>query len=839
MKRKLLIVLLLLVATFTYADIHSVMPSGAGSINDPYLLSTINELDWFFHLTQSETSGKYFTLTTDIDLNPTIVGTTYAPGIDRFEGHFNGDNHTISNYCIKAKDTYFTGLFNKLYKQATIKNLIIENPIISGETKTVDIGGLVGIMLDQTSLDNIYVINADIVGGRAVGGIVGESKSLANITNCMVINSTIRAEKALAGGICGVSHSTLNNMTCISNHIYTNMYGGGICGFIHMNTHALNLFNYQGSVEGNSNCGGILGRISKGLLENTFVGGTYIKGDENSTGVIIGTALNSIITHCSYDNTQEIKKHIGLSENNILQKLYSGNTSWCIEPKKITDWYDSNIELHTNEYPHLTSHSLRNTVALHTFLVYQKLAISPLILTQKDNNYASIKQDVVGGGSDLSIHWKSSNKSILEFKYNRGIIKRNGVIAVNANLETKTLTYLLNIVAKPRVKVFIKPDNMHIIATNYDRERRLNDTLYLEQGDTAYIGISGIKDHSFNENMYQITGYSYNDKSELSFAKNLLHQTKSAEFIIPDTSLYISTQIVIPNSEGRKIPSIVENIKFNDQSNIIETPYPIQVNNSITLCKTFDPNKWYTIAFPFEINRITVTEDDGSEYNLQPCLSVNDANGNFYLKNLGPAPSSSEFKKSWIWANKVIKNKPYIIAFPHEYYKDKTITFYGPKQTINDTSNKFIASQNSPGDHYKFLANTSFEIQNIIEPYELNRDGKYFIKKTNQITLYPFSSYVNSMSDVTTKISLQALLEKKEDTIINNTSTSNLKYYVLKNTLFLESPINETIKIMSINGIVLKEIVIKAHDIQTIKDLPQGLILLQELSNHNLRKIII
>lgn len=837
MHKKLLFIILNLFLTCAFIEISAITPSGNGSPNAPFEISTQDDFKWFLNLSASETENQYYILKNDIDFTQSDSSHTLIKGITEFRGDFNGNNHAISNFTLESFNSNASGLFNKVSHQANIHNLILNNPTIILNDNYNNVGSLIGIMQDNAHIENIFVDGATIKGGSAVGGIIGSSHSFGTISNCITMRSNIQAQKTYAGGICGLSHSTLLNLSSISNHIYSPQVAGGICALQHENTSARNLFTYHGSVETNQIAGGIIGAITSVLVENSFNGGTFIKGENTTSGAIIGVAHKSIISYASFDNTQEHKQAIGEKNQSLIQYNHSEKTSKCVDHQITSQWFTSNIETTINEYPHIKYELLDNTKKLSKFNIQLQLGCSPLILRKNDTNYNAIKHNVAGCGIHNAIVWRSSNQSILEFVGNYGVIKKNGVIAVSAHKGNQQMTYLLNIVAKPQIRVHIQSDDQHTITT--DRfEERVHDTLYLCQGDTLYVGMIANK-HSFDENLFSISAYTNQDMLHYKNIPNRLKQKQSAEYIIPDEDITIASQIIIPQHETHNIPLEVENLRFENASSLENMSQAIQINHGISYAKTFEPNKWYSICFPFEVNFVTVTESDGQEYELHTCIDPQDPNGNYYLKYLGNAPTSSTFKKSWKYAHTITKNTPYIIAFPNDYYKDKVITFYGNKQTINDVSNQFSAKKDENGIYYQFKANNSYFNQQIEQAYKLNLEGKYFIKNQLSSSIHPFSCYVYTSKNAPDQISIRALLGEKEETLINKIQNYSLNYYIHHNTLHLESSIDETIKIINMQGIVLKEIKVKKNQPYSISSLPKGLLLLQESANNHMNKIIL
>ena len=123
-----------------------------------------------------------------------------------YEGTFNGNDHTISNFQVTAFEGH-AGLFGNA--RAKIKNLTVENVKIVANHYA---GGIVG--QGYVNFDNCHVKNINIslttkdgdLGDKA-GGIIGQNCEGAKyIKNCTAENVTIKGYRDL-GGIAGMAHS--------------------------------------------------------------------------------------------------------------------------------------------------------------------------------------------------------------------------------------------------------------------------------------------------------------------------------------------------------------------------------------------------------------------------------------------------------------------------------------------------------------------------------------------------------------------------------------------------------------------------------------------------------
>ena len=157
----------------------------------------------------------------DIDLNGfTITRTGEAY---QFSGHFDGQNHTVSNYTIKRTDTEtYTGLFGYLHN-ASVKNLTVENATVIGQAQAAAIVSSVS----SGVVENCHAVNCDIFGEKKVGAVVaymagGEVKN-CSATDCNVVATDTRADQA--GAVLGyfndVNGAVKSNLTATNVTVKT------------------------------------------------------------------------------------------------------------------------------------------------------------------------------------------------------------------------------------------------------------------------------------------------------------------------------------------------------------------------------------------------------------------------------------------------------------------------------------------------------------------------------------------------------------------------------------------------------------------------------------------
>ena len=249
------------------------VPSGSGTVNDPYVIMNATQLQWLATSVDGGNSfeGKYVVLGADIDLstvenwNPigTENGTTNI-----FRGTFDGKGHSISGLTINASVTTGEGnygLFSILGNTAVVKNLNVtganisvsstgagDKPragIIAGCTEKVAKGAHsnIGTRIDSCSATGSVSSVSENDKLTYAGGIAGMGDIGTAITNCWTdasvsaIAKPVSNKNSMAGGIIGNSGNYVVIANCAafgdtyaaspSSTNYGGM-GGGIVGMM-------------------------------------------------------------------------------------------------------------------------------------------------------------------------------------------------------------------------------------------------------------------------------------------------------------------------------------------------------------------------------------------------------------------------------------------------------------------------------------------------------------------------------------------------------------------------------------------------------------------------------
>ena len=204
------------------------------------------------------------TLTADIDLTGkdwTPIGTNFY---NSYTGTFDGGGHTIKGLTVTTNDQY-VGLFGRLGKAGTVKNVVMEGVQITSNHSLGYAGGVAGFSWGGT-IENCSV-SGSVSGTVSVGGVVGIQWE-ASITGCSS-SATVKG-MVKVGGVAGETNSGATMAACYATGNVTieidpidNILGGGLVGFNAgssvLSCYATGNVTSTGSGTGNVHIGGFLG----------------------------------------------------------------------------------------------------------------------------------------------------------------------------------------------------------------------------------------------------------------------------------------------------------------------------------------------------------------------------------------------------------------------------------------------------------------------------------------------------------------------------------------------------------------------------------------------------
>ena len=356
---KKLLTLLIFVLCSWFSAMAQFSGSGSGTSSDPYKIYNPDQLSQVRNFLS--TSGVYFKLMNDIDLGDWIsenypsqgwqpIGSSSAP----FQGVFDGNGKSITNFSINRSSTDYVGFF-AYTSGATVKNLTISGTVKGkqytgsligrGDQTTVNGytfngtltasgqygGGVAGYMTGTSSFS--LNVNAKLSGTSFVGGLFG---SASGTINTATVASEIKGTSYYVGGAIGDSQGALTVQSCTVNAPVTGTYNtGGIIGSVSDQTSVSNS-KHTGNINGTDRIGGIVGSS----MAKTTISNSKHTGDITGTkciGGIIGNASYGVITLTSCYSDGNIKGTGTGYIGGIVGYMYNVGTSSI---SKCSSWGD-------------------------------------------------------------------------------------------------------------------------------------------------------------------------------------------------------------------------------------------------------------------------------------------------------------------------------------------------------------------------------------------------------------------------------------------------------------------------------------------------------------------
>ena len=220
------------------AQTATVPVNGDGTSSNPYQIASLENLYWL--TSTSSAWSKSFIQTTDIDASGTATWTNggWKPignSTTRFTGSYNGQSHNITNLYISRPTEGNQGFFGYA-SSATITQLGLVAGNITGKGS---VGGLVGIVSNNSIINTCFVTGVVVGNDCEVGGLIGSviSSSTSNCYSTCIVSSNCRA-----GGLIGYNeYSNINNCYA-TGKIFESSLKGGLVGYNYSSSTINNCF---------------------------------------------------------------------------------------------------------------------------------------------------------------------------------------------------------------------------------------------------------------------------------------------------------------------------------------------------------------------------------------------------------------------------------------------------------------------------------------------------------------------------------------------------------------------------------------------------------------------
>ena len=224
--------------------------SGSGTAESPYQIKSTADLDQLATDVNSGTEheGDYFVLTTDLtyshttdwndanstENNYTPIGGQYDQQWRYFNGHFDGQGHTISGIRIyKSGGTtaeQCMGLFGRIKGGADVKNVFLANARITANDYSGPIVGYNNGRVENCHVLSDVTVHAVTANADYHGGVVGYNTS--SITGCTSAASITAAVSCkYNGGITGSGSGTVEDCIYFGSTVAGDRYVGAIIGY--------------------------------------------------------------------------------------------------------------------------------------------------------------------------------------------------------------------------------------------------------------------------------------------------------------------------------------------------------------------------------------------------------------------------------------------------------------------------------------------------------------------------------------------------------------------------------------------------------------------------------
>ncbi|MGE4285000.1 MAG: GLUG motif-containing protein [Phycisphaerae bacterium] len=314
-----------LLATLTLSSFAlatgGVMP-GSGTPQNPYLIEDLGDFEEFCADSSYRAEGVYTSLACQLNLSS--KGTYEHAPIDDFDaesnriayqGHFNGNGHTISNLTINNEFGDHFGLFAEIGAGGSVSNLNLSNVIITGKNNNF-IGSLAGAnsegLVSNCSATYSIATNTGeeswcyytggligkntgrvtgcrtegtISGGEYVGGLIGHSESELDtgfISDCTT-DSVVSGYRDI-GGLIGYSETRIFDCSAKSRVTAGGARCGGLAGYVG-GDRRVDRCSAESTVNGVGSTGGLIGYLENGWASDCYAAGT-VSGDSRTGGLI-------------------------------------------------------------------------------------------------------------------------------------------------------------------------------------------------------------------------------------------------------------------------------------------------------------------------------------------------------------------------------------------------------------------------------------------------------------------------------------------------------------------------------------------------------------------------
>lgn len=261
--------------------------SGMGTLEDPYTISTAEQMDLVRDFLNS-----HFKLIADIDLTElsSLDALGWVPiGVlgDGFVGIFDGCGFTISGLNIQRPEQNEIGLFGVLDGDGVLKNVNLQVTGIHGGQA---VGALVGRQMTGL-IENCHSAGSITAISSRIGGLVG-SQETGLITKCSS-SCGVSSEISRVGGLVGLSDmGTVTESFASGNCTSLSARVGGLIGSVETAATVRNCYAI-GNISAKNRGGGLFGRLDGSAIGCYAIGNVTVT-DVDESGDYAGHAIGQL-----------------------------------------------------------------------------------------------------------------------------------------------------------------------------------------------------------------------------------------------------------------------------------------------------------------------------------------------------------------------------------------------------------------------------------------------------------------------------------------------------------------------------------------------------------------
>ena len=252
----------------------------------------------------NDNPNQNYMLNTDLDFSVEPIERNIIT--KDFKGKLNGNGHTLKNIIIN--NSSYKGFFNSYVTGGIIENLNVENFVKGGETTY---SGFIYYPRSGSVIDNVHLKNVEVDGVKYVGGLVSYAYGSSAVT---IKNSSVTNVKVVVPG----------------DKEIVDVYAGGLAAYIYegdvFNSYVQNVDVQVPDVLSSYGVGGMIGYQYIGSIKNCYATGSVYNNSVN-TGGIVGRydtiTINSVWSNVNLTSKMDYLGGIyGRRSNSIIENTF-------------------------------------------------------------------------------------------------------------------------------------------------------------------------------------------------------------------------------------------------------------------------------------------------------------------------------------------------------------------------------------------------------------------------------------------------------------------------------------------------------------------------------------